>query len=280
MKTIVRGQFTCGYSATHVFGYENQPEIFRQILAYDDYDHDPEVFMTASKFSSPIKSIVLGKMAPPRPAMEFPNNSVKRQIGVGFHLLCEKVQLAGYQRIIRERRIKIPFNGVLISGKFDLLFKKQEHSRYIVSDFKTTKSGYTMYDSPEHTCQLSINRMLIEMDAIARNKKIDMADYGMIFEVFTDWNEKNYLERVAKKPDTTYPSSPFCTDFVNLMDRQTTAGFVTETINQVQHYLTRPQEEMPPCEDTWRDCLRCRQYCDGRDICKQFADWKIKNNWR
>jgi len=281
MEKITRGNFVCGYECKHVFQFENQPSLFQQILAYDDYDYDPTVFMTASKFAAPIKSIVLGKLHGPNPKLEFPNNAVKKLIGVGFHMLAERAKIEGYKKVKRERRVEMVIDGVKISGKFDLLFKKTDKTNFVVSDFKTTKSCNAMYDHPDHTCQLSINRLLVENLAASAGKPIKVDDTGVNFMIFTDWRLDDYVRRYEKEGDKVkYPSSPFGTFMVKLMDRETTLGFIKETVKQVQYYLTRPQSEMPQCDDTWKHCLRCREYCDGRDICTQFADWKIKNNWR
>ena len=187
-KKITCGGITVPYEADNYYGFENMHPNYQDVLLYDDYDYDKETFLTASSFDKPTRAIVLEKRYRDK-ILRDPNTLMSMYLGTGFHLLAEKAarQLFGKRHII-ESRFAAKVCGKKVTAKADLVF--EEDGKWVVCDYKTTKTGSMYFQQPSHVLQLSINRTLCNIE-----RELPMANHGLIFKAFS--------EHYFRQPDLT-----------------------------------------------------------------------------
>jgi len=287
-------QSTCKYEALSTYGFAAMPSIFQQQIAFDEYDGEDDTFVSASKFANPPKSVAMGLVAA-KQNMKAPaiyDLSMPTFIGTAAHSKFEKAPVKGYQNVFREIRYNMMLETLAgikrkISGKFDLLFQKTEKDKFFLCDYKTEKAWATTFDSPGHIIQLSINRLLLTMgipadghEAVTENVKGNIADIGVIFGVYRDWELDEYfkeLERCSQQgKQCQYPSSPWSMTKIRLMPLDETLKFATLFAKEVESILAGKITECPK-SDLWRYSKfyghkRCAFYCPGRRVCHQFAE--------
>ena len=233
-------------------------------LSYDDYDYnfDPNT-LSATELLQPIRALILSKQNPSLKSKIDVSSLVPSAMGTALHSSIESVWLKKDQ--VKKSLINLGYpqatvDKVLINpepseitkdsipvyleqrkskklGKYTITGKSDFIINGALEDFKSsgTYSYLTQSNAEKHMQQGSIYRWL-QPDIIT-------SDVMHIRYLFTDWSK---LESI-KNPN--YPKSRLTSQPFNLMGLAETEQFILNILNQLDQYISKPQDELPRCSD-------------------------------
>jgi hypothetical protein len=238
---------------TNKFEY---PSYVIQYLENDEYDYDPDTF-SATTLLKPPRVTVLERTYPDELEVDY-SELVASRYGSSIHDSFEKVEIKG---AIQEQRLKTLQNGMIVTGKFDMLMEISKNT-YKLVDLKSTSAWTCVYGSKDedYIKQLSIYRWLGNRNGL---KIIDDAE---ICFFFTDWSKAS----ANKNPN--YPQSRIFIKPIKLMTFLETEEFINERIKLIRDAFI----ELPLCSDKelWKnkpdDPPRRCDYCSCKNVCNQY----------
>lgn len=139
-----------------------------------------------------------------------------------------------------------------VSGKFDAVVEGT------VQDIKTTKvfNYIKGTNDDKYALQGSIYRWL--------NPDIITNDHIEVLMVFTDWSP------LKAQVDKTYPQKRVLVRKLPLLSMEETESWVVAQLQELNHNLDRPQEDLPRCtpEELWMDPPKWAYYKDKRKLAR------------
>lgn len=140
----------------------------------------------------------------------------------------------------------------IISGKFDAVVQGE------VEDVKTTKTFNYIKgtNDDKYALQGSIYRWL--------NPDYITGEHINILMIFTDWSP------LKAQADKTYPQKRVLVRKLPLLSLEETESWVREQLMRLNHYLDKPQEELPRCtpEELWMDPPKWAFYKDKTKLAR------------
>lgn len=250
-----------------MFKYTNKHNVslaMTTFLLHDSYDHDPRSnAISATTLMKPIRQLVLLRQNPDLEKTVDVVDLVASRMGSAIHDGCEaawkseqnltealKVMGAGPDTVKRvkvnvepedlqegdipvyvEQRTEKQVGNYIITGKFDLCLDGT------VNDYKSTSTWTYIYDSNagDYTQQGSLYKWL--------NPHKITSEYINIQYIFTDWSGSK------AKQDSNYPQLRVQTKKYPINSVEQTQVWVEEKLNQLDHYINMPQEQLPECSD-------------------------------
>lgn len=245
-------------------------------LATDEYDHNPDPnTISATTLLLPIRAIVLALQNQALTKEGDISMEIPSRMGTAFHgsiekawfnpRLSETLKKLGYPDSVAkaiqvnpgklqsgvipvylEQRNKKKIGNFTITGQYDFV------GDGILEDFKSTSVYNYMFGSnnDKYRQQMSIYRWI--------DPNIITADHAYIRFIFTDWNA------AQSRQDKKYPKSKLESKKFQLMSIQETEEFIKEIINDIELYLSKPQEDLPICtkEELWQKADVWKYYKD------------------
>lgn len=166
-----------------------------------------------------------------------------------------------------EERIFTTIDGMRISGQIDL----QSHGnagRVGIVDYKFTSVYSVSKPKPEWEHQLNAYAYLVRRE---RGLTVESLH---VCAILRDWRAMDVQRR------TNYPPAPVVMVEIPLWTFAAQEEWVTSRVRGLVNTSTAHHlgEELPACtdEDRWLrdgDPIRCRNFCDVRDYCSQWADF-------
>ena len=169
----------------------NYPSYVQEWLKSDSYDYNPHTLSSTTLMSPPrmyaLKTIFYDDLE-----VDI-NEMIAIRYGTAIHDSVEKVKLTN---CIQEQRMRTIIDGMIVTGKFDIL-KDMDQKTHKLVDIKTTSVWTYIYSSKdeEYIKQLSTYKFLCKMNGY------NVGDEAEIMMVFTDWSQSK------AKEDETYPQS-------------------------------------------------------------------------
>lgn len=241
----------------------------------DDYDYQKtENYISATGLMKPIRQIVLPRRIPydERP-LEDVSDCIARALGHSIHDSVEKAWTQNYRKNLKRlgtpehvidcvlvnktdeeivawriehpgkspilvyveqramKKVKTSRREWIVGGKFDMV------SDGIVQDFKSTTAYTWVFGGrdDEHALQGSLYRWL--------NPDKIKEDYIRINYIFTDW------QKFQAKSNPKYPQQRLEHKDIPLLDITDTEKWVINKLEQVERYMTVPEDQIPHCTD-------------------------------
>ena len=145
-----------------------------------------------------------------------------------------------------EQRIKTPYRGYNIRGKFDLVIDG------VLQDTKTTSVYSYMLGSKDedYALQGSLYRWL--------NQEKITADYMQIQFCFTDWQKSLVGTR------ENYPPSRTQEHTIGLLSIAETEAWINAKLDELEKFSDAPEEQIPMCsdKDLWRSPAVYKYFSD------------------
>lgn len=216
---------------TNVF---NLPEEIFSAIMNDDYDgpkHDsPAISVTT--LIGPVRKYYLTR----RHYNEIVEDASERiwvLLGRAIHYI---LQIQKTHRIVEER-VEKEIDGVIISGKMDILDDAQ------ISDYKVTSVWQYVHNKNgkfEHAAQLNVGRWLL-------------ADiFPNISKLFNHLILRDWSKRMAKQSEDM-PQIPFISIPAELWSAEKTIAYIRERVALFVAYKDLSDDDLPPCtpDECW-----------------------------
>lgn len=241
----------------------------------DDYDYQKtENYISATGLMKPLRQIVLPRRIPhdERP-LEDVSDCIARALGHSIHDSVEKAWVQNYRKNLKRlgtpdhvidcvlvnqtdeeivawrvenpgktpilvyveqramKKVKTSRREWIVGGKFDMV------SDGIVQDFKSTTAYTWVFGGrdDEHALQGSLYRWL--------NPDKIKEDYIRINYIFTDW------QKFQAQSNPKYPQQRLEHKDIPLLDITDTEKWVINKLEQVERYMTVPEDQIPHCTD-------------------------------
>ena len=204
---------------------------------------------------------------------------------IGLSLLHKDIKETGYDRIWsvfgsamhelmdkssdvqnKEVRLKHTIKKVTISGKYD--FIEDEY----LCDYKVTKAWsyrFNPHGDAKWAIQLSIYRWLY----FKSTGKL-LKNTGKIYIIFRDWDEKKVKPAPlgVKKRAThlgPYPDAPVGMIEMPLSSIDEVQQEMEIKVQNITQMMDGDIENIPACENTWKNDLKCKRYCRVKEFCSK-----------
>lgn len=236
----------------------------------DDYDYQKgmENYISATSLMKPIRQIVLPRRIPmdERPPEDV-IDCIARALGHSIHDSVEKAWVVNYKKNLKklgtpqhvidrvlvnptDEEVAAATDPILVyveqraykevrtarkvwnvGGKFDMV------TDGIVQDTKTTTAYTWVFGGrdDEHQLQGSLYRWL--------NPEKITEDFIRINYIFTDW------QRFQAKSNPKYPQQRLEHKDIPLLDITDTDKWVVNKLEQIERYMTVPEDQIPHCTD-------------------------------
>ena len=241
----------------------------------DDYDYQKqENYISATGLMKPLRQIVLPRRIPvdERPIPDV-TDMLSRALGHSIHDSVEKAWVVNYRKNLHKlgtpqkvidavlvnktdeeiadwraanpgsepilvyveqramKTVKTTRREWTVGGKFDMV------TDGIVNDTKTTTAYTWLFGGrdDEHTLQGSLYRWL--------NPEKITEDFIRINYIFTDW------QKFQAKANPKYPQSRLEFKDIPLLDITATEQWVVNKLEQIERYMTVPEDQIPHCTD-------------------------------
>lgn len=247
-------------------------------LAHDEYDAGQTQFdkpvLSVTTLLKPTRQIILSNRIPPQERTSDVADFIRSKGGHAIHDSIEHAWKTGYrgalkklgypQKMIDKIRINpetvedgnIPiyleqryfreFDGIIISGKFDLIVDGE------VNDIKTTSTFTYKTGNKDEDYQLqgSLYRW-INPDKVT-------SDVMRIQHFFTDW------QGFKRKQDPTYPSHPVVEKTLKLLSIKETEQWLRAKFAELRANDLLPENQLIRCsdKDLWRSEPEFKYYAD------------------
>ena len=239
-----------------------------------DYDFDPKSISVTSLIA-PVRKILLKERLTPetRPVPDIADFTASK-MGTAIHDSIERAWKNNYAGALRmlghpekfiqqvvinpetvepdqipiyvEQRIKTPYRGYNIRGKFDLVIDG------VLQDTKTTSVYSYMLGSKDedYALQGSLYRWL--------NQEKITADYMQIQFCFTDWQKSLVGTR------ENYPPSRTQEHTIGLLSIAETEAWINAKLDELEKFADAPEEQIPMCsdKDLWRSPAVYKYFSD------------------
>lgn len=157
--------------------------------------------------------------------------------------------------IYLEQRASRPMGNWEISGKFDMVFDGEVQDNKSTSVIAYMKNRNTEKFSWQGSIYRWLNPTRITKDTVT------------IHYIFKDWS-------AGKISMPGYPNMPLFSKQYPLKSLAQTEGFIRSKLFELDAYIDRPEEELPPCsnEDLWMDPPSYQYFSspDGKKASKNF----------
>jgi len=219
------------------------PFYVEEWLKRDDYDYEPNV-LSATRLLAPVRQTILlerfGEYLETDVA-----DAIAKRYGTAIHDSFERMRYEeSHENIVQEKRKYANVSDQMISGKFDMIVRKDDTTWKIV-DIKSTSVWTHIYESrlEDYRLQLSILAYLLAENEYA------VSPFGEIVYVFTDWKASD-----ARK-SANYPSERILVEEVELLSPEATHDWLVKRIGLIQHYRTVETDKLLDCpeDELWRD---------------------------
>lgn len=244
----------------------NLPKPIYLWLSRSFYDHEAaKDTITATTLIKPVQEIVLCQ----RHKEEIEVDAIDQVwsvYGSGIHSGLERLK---DPEVVPIERLKTTVSGMLVSGKFDLIYILRMY------DYKVTSVWTLIYKSrlKEWRMQLSIYRYLFW-----RVKNVVLDSVGGIIAILRDWSERE----LKKKAD--YPIRPIVEVPLRLHSIERTEKWIETKIAAIRACEWLPDSRLPECSPAERWFNRktgtfnkCESYCNARAFCHQVKGAKIEH---
>ena len=256
------------------FEYTNKTKLALPLavfLTHDQYDYDDRSnVISTTSFIRPLRQILLNLQNPDAKKQVDVTDLISSRIGNAIHTACEKAWSdrnnvlnaleasgantdiidkivvnpkelhTGQIPVYIEQRVEKELDGVVISGKYDLVLDGT------LNDYKSTSVWSYVNDSSKDSYikQGSIYRWL------SPDKITD--DVMNINYIFTDWQQAQ-----TKSGKTNYPPFRAATRQYPLWSIEDTEIWIQKRLQQIKHYQPLPQDQLPRCtpEELWAETI-------------------------
>lgn len=235
------------------------PKLIYNFLTTEFYDHDASRnTISATTLLKPTKEILLCQRHDDEIVLPA-SGRIWSLFGSGVHAALEKMHTD--KHIEQEERLYTKVNGMLISGKFDVVMDNE------LNDYKVTSVWTVVYGSrkAEWIKQMSIYRYLYY-----KSKKIELKPTANIITILRDWASRDLLRC------KNYPKAPIVEVHLDLMSFEETEKMIVDKTTEIKASMDIPDDGLPPCtdEERWLNKKKkiynkCSKYCSCFEFCTQ-----------
>jgi hypothetical protein len=246
----------------------NLPAPFVALFGRQQYSKGDSHWSVTQLVSPPKIAVLRAEHAAAIAAKEDLSDRFWSLMGSNIHKILEGASAEDH---VVEERIHTTVHGMRISGQIDL--QRHKNGKVGIIDYKFTSVYSVSRPKPEWEQQLNAYAYLLR-----KEKGLEVESLH-VCAILRDWR----LTDVSRRK--VYPPAPVVMAELPVWSYEDQAKWVEERVMGLMQASSAYHigEELPRCsdEDMWLrdgDPIRCRNYCDVREYCGQWARFQEEEN--